>query len=225
MVRYDDIDHRHFKKSQLHEYRNYYEIMRNCSQPLAPEQNHDADDRAQDQSLALFTYLVTIPGTYADTVLQAAGFALLAQLSQDHSLYALCDHHLPTSLPARKTHRSLCNATKLALSLCPLFPHGSEERATMRQLIHFLLQLLNAEGLRHQDVEYCCAMFAQGKWRQLWDMAMARARNMQVRKRKIPQSHVLAPPRRNRNTLTGAQRRAISPSLQDCVSRTNSCLQ
>ena len=49
----------------------------------------------------------------------------------------LRDHHLSTSLPARNLHRSICNATKLALSLCPLFPHGSEERATMRLIIHF----------------------------------------------------------------------------------------
>jgi hypothetical protein len=74
-------------------------------------------------------------------------------------------HHLPTSLSARKMHRSICNATKLALSLCPLFPHGSEERAIMRQFVHFLPQLLHAAGLRHQDVEYCCAIFVQGKWR------------------------------------------------------------
>jgi len=32
-----------------------------------------------------------------------------------------------------------------------------------------------------------------------------------IRKRKILQSHVIAPPRRNRNTPTGAPRRAISP--------------
>jgi hypothetical protein len=143
LVRYDDGDHRHFKKGQLDEYRNYYEIMRNCSQPLVPEQPHDADDQARDPNLALFADLVTVPGTYADTVLNAGGFAFLAQLSQDNRLFVLRDHHLPTSLPARNLHRSICNATKLALSLCPLFPHGSEERATMRLFIHFLPQLLH----------------------------------------------------------------------------------
>jgi hypothetical protein len=45
LVRYDDGDHRHFKKGQLDEYRNYCEIMRNCSQPLVSEQSHDADDQ------------------------------------------------------------------------------------------------------------------------------------------------------------------------------------
>jgi hypothetical protein len=138
--------------------------MRNRSQPLVPEQLHEADDQARDPNLALFADLFAVPCTYADTVLNAGGFAFLAQLSQDNGLFALRDHHLPTSLPARKMHRSICNATKLALSLCPLFPHGSEERATMRQFFHFLPQLLHAAGLRHQDVEYCCAIFVQGKW-------------------------------------------------------------
>jgi hypothetical protein len=153
--------------------------MRNCSQPLVPEKPHDADDQARDPNLALFADLVTVPGTYADTVLNTGGFAFLTQLSQDNRLFVLRDHHLPTSLPARNLHRSICNATKLALSLCPLFPHGSEERATMRLFIHFLPQLLHAAGLRHQVVEYCCAIFVQGKWRQLWDMAMARAEKLE----------------------------------------------
>jgi hypothetical protein len=110
----------------------------------------------------------------------------LAQLSQDNRLFVLRDHHLPTFLPARNLHRSICNATKLALSLCPLFPHGSEERATMRLFIHFLPQLLHAAGLRHQDVEYCCASFVQGKWRQLWDMAMAGAEKLEDKQAKNP---------------------------------------
>jgi hypothetical protein len=88
-VRYDDGDHRHFKKGQLDEYRNYYEIMRNCSQPLVPEQPHDADDQARDPNLALFADLVTVPGTYADTVLNVGGFAFLAQLSQGNRLFVL----------------------------------------------------------------------------------------------------------------------------------------
>jgi hypothetical protein len=119
LVRYDDGDHRHFKKGQLDEYRNYYEIMRNCSQPLVPEQPHDADDQARYPNLALFADLVTVPGTYADTVLNAGGFAFLAQLSQDIRLFVLRDHHLPTSLPARNLHRSICNATKLSFSSVP----------------------------------------------------------------------------------------------------------
>ena len=45
LVGYDDGDHRHFKKGQLDEYRNYYEIMRNRSQPFVPEQPHEADDQ------------------------------------------------------------------------------------------------------------------------------------------------------------------------------------
>jgi hypothetical protein len=81
--------------------------MRNCSQPLVPEQPHDTDDQARDPNLALFADLVTVPGTYADTVLNAGGFAFLAQLSQDNRLFVLRDHHLPTSLPARNLHHSM----------------------------------------------------------------------------------------------------------------------
>jgi hypothetical protein len=123
LVRYDDGDHRHFKKGQLDEYRNYYEIMRNCSQPLVPQQPHDADDQARYPNLALFADLVTVPGTYADTVLNAGAFAFLAQLSQDNRLYVLRDHHLPTSLPARNLH--LCIARFVMplnwLCLCALY--------------------------------------------------------------------------------------------------------
>ncbi len=46
----------------------------------------------------------------------------------------------------------------LVLSLCPFFPQGSNEQETLRQFVHFLPQLLHAEGLRHQDVESSCAM-------------------------------------------------------------------
>ena len=160
--------------------------MRNRSQPLVHEQPPEAEDQPRDPTLTLFADLVTVPGKYADTILNAGGFAFLAQLSHDNRLFVLRDHHLPTSLPARNLHRSICNATKLALSLCPLFPHGSEERATMRLFIHFLPQLLHAAGLRHQDVEYCCALFVQGKWQQLWDMAMARAQKLEAKQAKNP---------------------------------------
>ena len=53
LVRYEDGDHRHFKKGQLDEYRNYYEIMRNRSQPLVTEQPHEAEDQARDPTGAL----------------------------------------------------------------------------------------------------------------------------------------------------------------------------
>ena len=160
--------------------------MRNRSHPLVPEQPHEAEDQARDPTLSLFADLVTVPGTYADTILNAGGFTFLAQLSQDNRLFVLRDHHLPTSLPAHNLHHSICNATKLALSLCPIFPHCSEERVTMRLFIHFLPQLLHGAGLRHQDVEYCCALFVQGKWQQLWDMAMARAQKLEAKQAKNP---------------------------------------
>jgi hypothetical protein len=181
LVRYEDGDLHHFKKGQLDEYRNYYEIMHNLSQPLEHVQPPEVEDQARDPTLTLFADLVTVPATYGDTILNAGGFAFLTQLSQDNRLFMLRNHHLPTSLPARNLHHSICNATKLALSLCPLFPDGSEERATMRLFIHFLPQLLHTAGLRHQDVEHCCALFVQGKWQQLWDMAMARAQKLEAK--------------------------------------------
>ena len=144
--------------------------MRNCSQPLVPEQPHEADDQARDPTLALFADL------------------------------------------------SICNATKLALSLCPLFLHGSEERATMRIFIHFVPQLLHAAGLRHQDVEYVCAIIVQGKWRQLWDMAMARAEKLESKQAKNPK---IARSRSSQGEIaTRPQVRHGGQSLQglqDCV--------
>jgi hypothetical protein len=57
----------------------------------------------------------------------------------------------------------------------------SNERETLRQsvaqFVHFLPQLLHAAGLRHQDVESSNALIAQGKWRQVWRMALTRAAN------------------------------------------------
>ena len=59
-VWYEDGDHRHFIKRKLNDYLKYYDIMRNHSQPLAPEQNHDPDDQARDQRLSIFAGLVTV---------------------------------------------------------------------------------------------------------------------------------------------------------------------
>ena len=38
-------------------------------------------------------------------------------------------------VPARNTHCLIVNTTKLVLSLCPLFPQGSNERETLRQFV------------------------------------------------------------------------------------------
>ena len=70
--------------------------------------------------------------------------------------------------------------------MCPLFPEGSNERETLRQFVHFLPQLLHAAGLRHQDVQSSSALIAQGKWRQVWSMALARAANLQAKREKNP---------------------------------------
>jgi hypothetical protein len=187
IVRYDDGDHRSFHASELDDYLKYYDIMQNRTQPPAREQNRDPPPaHAQEQRDVLFADFDPVPGTYADTVVKAGGFAFLAQLSQDKSLLGLRDHRLPTSVPARNTHRSLVNATKLVLSLCPLFSLGSEERETLRQFAHFLPQLIHAEGLRHQDVESLCAMLAQGKWKQLWGQALAWADQLKAKKEQNP---------------------------------------
>jgi hypothetical protein len=88
----------------------------------------------------------------------------------ENCLFELRDNRLPTSVPARNTRCLILNTTKLVLSLCPLFPQGSNERETLRQFVHFLPQLLHAAELRHQDVEFSSAMIAQGKWRHVWRM-------------------------------------------------------
>ncbi len=88
-------------------------------------------------------------------------------------------------MPARNTH-CLIDTTKLVLSLCPLFPQGSNERKTLRQFVHNLPQLLHAAGLRHQDVESSSTLIAQGKWRQVWSMAWPRAANLQAKREKNP---------------------------------------
>jgi hypothetical protein len=72
------------------------------------------------------------------------------------------------------------------LSLCPLFPQGSNERETLRQLVHFLPQPLYATGLRHQDDESSSALISQGKWRQVWRMVLARTANLQAKREKNP---------------------------------------
>jgi hypothetical protein len=41
-------------------------------------------------------------------------------------------------------------------------------------------------GLRHQDVESSIVLIAQGKWRQFWSMALARAANLQAKREKNP---------------------------------------
>jgi hypothetical protein len=120
------------------------------------------------------------------TVKQAGGFIFLHELFRANNLYQLRDNRLPTSVPASKTQHLITNTTKMVLSLCPLFPQGSNERETLRQFVHFLPQLLHAAGLRHQNVESSSALIAQGKWRQVWSMALARAANLQAKRERNP---------------------------------------
>ena len=149
LVRYEDGDLLHFPARELDTYRNYYVHMQNCA-PL-PE-------RAQEHGNVLFAGFTPVPNTYAATVKQAGGFIFLDQLSRETHLFQLRDNRLPISVPARNTHCLIVNTTKLVLSLCPLFPQGSNERETLRQFVHFLPQLLHAAGLRHQDVESSSAV-------------------------------------------------------------------
>jgi hypothetical protein len=131
LVRYEDGDLRHFPARELDTYRNYYVRMQNCAPP--PE-------RAQEHGNVLFTGFTPVPNTYAATVKQAGGFIFLDQLSRENNLFQLRDNRLPTSVPARNTHCLIVNTTKMVLSLCPLFPQGSNERETLRQFVHFLPQ-------------------------------------------------------------------------------------
>ena len=177
MVRYEDGDLLHFPARKLDTYRNYYVHMQNCDPP--PE-------RVQEHRNVLFACFTPVPDTYAATVKQAGGFIFLDQLSRENNLFQLRDNRLPTSVPVRNTHCLIVNTSKLVLSLCPLFPQGSNERETLRQFVHILPQLLHAAGLRHQNVESSSALIAQGKWRQVWSMALARAANLQAKREKNP---------------------------------------
>ena len=84
------------------------------------------------------------------------GFDFLAVLARENRLFELRDNRMPTSVPAPNTRTSLIKANKQVLALLPL-------------------QLLHAYGLRHQDVEEACSLLSQGKWKQLWEKALARA--------------------------------------------------
>jgi hypothetical protein len=83
--------------------------MQNCAPP--PE-------RAQEHGNVLLAGFTPVPNTYAATVDQAGGFIFLDQLSRENHLFELRDNPLPTSVPARNTHCSIINTTKLVLSWC-----------------------------------------------------------------------------------------------------------
>jgi hypothetical protein len=147
---------------------------------------------------------------------KAGGFIFLDQLSRENHLFSffqLRDNRLPTSVPARNTHCLIVNTTKLVLSLCPLSPQGSNERETLRQFDHFLPQLLHAAGLRHQDVKSSSALIAQGKWRQVWSMALARAANPQAKREKNPSTARQRSATEKENMLINAPQRATPPRL------------
>jgi hypothetical protein len=78
------------------------------------------------------------------------GFEFLALLLKENRLFELRDNRLPTSVPARATNCLFINTAKLVLSLCPLFPEGSNERETLHQFVHFLPS---------------SQLIARGKWR------------------------------------------------------------
>jgi hypothetical protein len=177
LFRYEDGDLLHFPARKLDTNRNYYVHIQNCAPP--PE-------RAQEHGNVLFAGFTLVPNTYAVTVDQAGDFIFLDQLSRENHLFQLRDNPLPTSVPARNTRCLIVNTTKLVLSLCPLFGQGSNERATLRQFVHFLPRLLHTVGLRHQDVESSRVLIAQGKWRQVWRMALARTVNLQTKREKNP---------------------------------------
>ena len=79
----------------------------------------------------IFADFAPVPGTYADTVAKAGGFAFLDKLSRENRLLELHDNHLPTFVLVGKTYRSLASATKQVLELCP-FSCSAQMRGTRR---------------------------------------------------------------------------------------------
>jgi hypothetical protein len=161
VVRYEDGDLFHFPKSELDAYRNYYALMMNSAPPPQPAPERvNFSQRAPERENALFACFNPVPDSFADTVLKAGGFNFLAHLYQEHRLFELRDNRLPTSVPPCATTCLIVNTVKMVLSLCLLFPEGSNERETLCQFVHFLPQLLHAQGLRHRDVESSSTIIA-----------------------------------------------------------------
>ena len=76
----------------------------------------------------------------------------------------------------------------------------------------------------HQDVKSSSALIAQGKWRQVWSMALARAANLQAKREKNPSTA------RQRSTTEKAKYAHNAPQqrlqgLQDSVSGNYSRMQ
>jgi hypothetical protein len=148
VVRYEDGDLLHFPKNELEAYRNYYNLMMNSAPPPQPAPERvNFSQQPPERENALFACFNPVPDSFADTVLKAGGFDFLAHLYQENRLFELRDNRLPTSVPPRATTCLIVNTFKMSLSLCPLFPEGSNERETLRQFVHFLPQLLHAQGL------------------------------------------------------------------------------
>jgi hypothetical protein len=187
VVRDEDGDLFHFPKNELDAYRNCYALMMNSASPPQPAPERvNFPQRPPERENALFACFNPVPDSFADTVLKAGGFDFLAHLYQENRLFELRDNRLPTSVPPRATTCLIVNTVKMVLSLCPLFPEGSHERETLRQFVHFLPQLLHAQGLRHQDVESSSTMIAQGKWRQVWKLALDQAARLQGKREQNP---------------------------------------
>jgi hypothetical protein len=163
--------------------------MQNCAPPpqRAPERLNPSQ-HARGHENALFASFNPVPNTYAYTVLKAGGFEFLALLLKENRLFELRDNRLPTSVPARATTCLFVNTSKLVLSLCPLFPEGSNERETLPQFVHFLPQLLHAQGLRPQDIESSSQLIAQGKWRHVWQLALAQAARLRAKCEQNPET-------------------------------------
>ena len=148
MIRYEDGDLLHFPKNELEAYRNYYDLMMNSAPPRQPAPERvNFSQQPPERENSLFACFNPVLDSFADAVLKAGGFDFLAHLYQENRLFELRDNRLPTSVPPRATTCLIVNTFKMVLSLCPLFPEGSNERETLRQFVHFLPQLLHAQGL------------------------------------------------------------------------------
>jgi hypothetical protein len=108
-------------------------------------------------------------------------------LQNTHRSTGMCCLQVSLQFPIRMLLQSTRQEASNSLINCLGTTTSSNYVTTVCQLLcHFLPQLLHAAGLRHQDVESSSALIAQGKWRRVRRMALARAANLQAKREQNP---------------------------------------